>query len=145
MNVNYTHIFSGAKYPFTMTERGGFPPTISYVDTFYTDRLIDQPNDIVNLSIGYDYQGFSARVSMIYQANVYSGTSFWPQLRTHTATYARWDFSAKQKLPWYGLQLYADVNNLNGAADITVVQGTGFPTSEQSYGLTADLGLRWTL
>lgn len=143
MNVNYTHIFSSAKYPLVITSSGGYPPHTSYIDTTYTDRLYEQPSDIVNLSFGYDYQGFSARVSMKYQQNVFTGDNFWPALRKHTATYTRWDFSAKQALPWKGLQLYLDVNNLNGEPDISIIQGTGFPTSEQSYGMTADLGVRW--
>lgn len=145
MNVNYTHIFSGAQYPFIITKVAGYPQVTSYIDTTYKARLIDQPSNIVNLSIGYDYKGFSIRTSMIYQQSVFSGTNFWPQLRQYKSTYVRWDLAASQKLPWPGLQVYLDVNNLNGEPDITVVAGTGFPASEQSYGMTADLGFRWFL
>ncbi len=146
LNVNYTHIFSGAKYPYVLSKPGVYPTFIPvHVDTFYTDRLIDQPNDIVNLSVGYDYWGFSAIASMIYQANVFSGTNFWPELRSYKSNYLRWDIVVKQDLPWYGLEAYLDLNNINGASDIYVVQGSGFPTSESDYGMTADLGLRWSL
>ena len=145
MNINYTHIFSSAQYPFVMTKVGGFPPKTTYLDTAYTDRLIDQPTDIVNLSVGYDYKGFSILGSMIYQDNVFSGSSFWPGLRTHKAKYVRWDLSAKQTLPWFGIEAFFDLNNINGEPDVTIVQGSGFPTSDNSYGMSADLGLRWRL
>ncbi len=146
LNVNYTHIFSGAKYPYTLTVPGVYPTYIpSHVDTFYTDRLLYQPNDIANLSVGYDYLGFSVRVSMIYQANVFNQTNFWPELRSDKAKYARWDLSAKQDLPWFGLEAFFDLNNINSQSDIYVIHGSGFPQSEQDYGMTADLGLRWSL
>ncbi len=144
LNVNYTHIFSGAKYPLIIQRTTGYPPHTNYIDTTYTARLYEQPSDIINLSFGYDFKGFSARASMKYQENVFTGNNFWPALRKHTATYVRWDFSAKQELPWSGLQVYADVNNINGEPDISVIQGNGFPTSEQLYGMTADLGIRWS-
>ena len=145
-NVNYTHIFSSAKYPYVFTKPGVYPTYIpTHVDTFYTDRLIDQPNDIVNLSVGYDYQGFSVVVSMIYQSNVSTGTNFWPELRSEKLKYLRWDLSAKQNLPWPGLVAFLNLINLNNASDIYVVEGTGFPTSESDYGMVAQLGLRWNL
>ncbi len=146
LNVNYTHIFSGAKYPYTLTVPGVYPTYIpTHVDTFYTDRLLYQPNDIANLSVGYDYEGFSVRVSMIYQANVFNQANFWPELRADKAKYLRWDLSAKQDLPWFGLEAFFDLNNINGESDIYVIHGSGFPQSEQDYGMTADLGLRWSL
>ena len=126
-----------------MTKVGGFPPKTTYLDTAYTDRLIDQPTDIVNLSVGYDYKGFSILGSMIYQDNVFSGSAFWPGLRTHKAKYVRWDLSAKQSLPWFGIEAFFDLNNINGEPDVSVVQGSGFPTSDNSYGMSADVGLRW--
>lgn len=141
LNVNYTHVFSKAQYPYTDTRREG--RVLTYVDTSFTDRLLYQPNNIVNLSLGFDYEGFSIRVSMVAQADIFAGPSYWPQLRTTTTAHKRWDLSAKQNLPWFGLQLYGDLNNINGANDINVIQGSGFPQSEQSYGLTADIGLRW--
>ena len=145
MNVNYTHIFSEAKYPIHFTRVVGFPPKTLQVDTFYTARLIDQPSNIINLSVGYDYKGFSARLSMINQFDVFHQTGFWPGLRQSKATYVRWDFNAKQSLPWPGLQVYLDILNLNGEPDITVIKASGFPTAEESYGLTADVGIRWSL
>lgn len=141
LDVNYTHVFSREEYPYVaipLTGRSRIP-----FDTSYTTRLLYQPDNIANLSIGYDYKGFSIRVSMIYQDNIFSGPNYWPQLRTNTSAYTRWDLAAKQNLPWYGLQLYGDLNNLNSEDDIQVIQApTGVPQSQQSYGMTADIGLR---
>jgi len=144
MNVNYTHIFSSAKYPYNLTIQSPvYPFPTTHVDTTYTDRLIQQPNDIVNLSMGYDYGRFSILASMIYQSQVYNGTNFYNALRSDKTKYLRWDLSVKQGLPVPGLEAYFDLNDLNSEADIYVIRGSGFPTSESNYGLTADLGVRW--
>ncbi|MGB2867388.1 MAG: TonB-dependent receptor [Bacteroidota bacterium] len=144
LNVNYTHTFSKAQYPQTVLVTPPGSRVKVPVDSSFTDRLLYQPNNIVNLSVGYDYLGFSVRLSMLYQADIFSGPNFWPQVRTSTSAYRRWDLSLKQELPWFGLQVYGDLNNLNGAQDIIVIQApNSVPQSQQSYGLTADLGLRW--
>jgi TonB-dependent receptor len=146
LNVNYTHIFSKAQYPYVnRTQIGGFRGPVVFVDTSYTDRLLDQPDNILNLSLGYDYEGFSVRVSLLYQDNIFAGTNFWPQLRSTTSAYTRWDLSVKQNLPWFGIQLYGDINNINSASDQSTIAGTTVPvpSSRQSYGLTGDVGLRW--
>ncbi len=146
LSVNYTHIFSQAKYPLTTvsTTYSPDPPYVikTYNETYYTDRMIDQPDDIVNVALGYDYEGFSTRVSMLSQADIFKSEDFWPELRVNTSKYLRWDLTVKQALPWFGLQVFLDLNNLNNARDIDLNQGSSFPTAEQHYGLTADLGLR---
>lgn len=139
LNINYTHILSEAKYPITYNYRVG--RIIHYVDTTYSDKLLYQPNNILNLSLGYDFMGFSVRISMLYQENIFTGPDFWPQLRTSTSSYTRWDLAVKQELPWYGIQVFFDMNNINGARDISVVKAK-IPQAEQDYGMTADLGLR---
>ncbi len=145
LNVNYTHIFSQVKYPYTITHTGGYPPKTTYADTFYTARLLQQPNDVVNLSIGYDYGKFSILASMIYQAQVYSGTNFYNSYRSDKAKYVRWDLAAHQGLPWFGLEAFLDISDLNSENDIYTDRGSGFPTSESDYGMVANLGLKWTL
>lgn len=139
--INYTHVFSKAKYPYTYLVSTG--RSIQPVDTSFVDRLIYQPNNIVNLSLGFDYKGFSIRVAMLYQSDIFTGPNFWPQLRSHTSAYRRWDIAVKQELPWSGLQLYGNLNNIGGAKDVSVIQGgTQVPISIQDYGMTANLGLR---
>jgi len=146
LNVNYTHIFSNATYPYTVTTHSPvYPYPTVHIDSNYTDRLIQQPNDIVNLSLGFDYNSFSILASMIYQAQVYNGTNFYNSLRSDKAKYLRWDLSLKQGLPWFGLEAYVDINNLNSEEDVYLVRGSGFPNSASNYGLTADLGFRWRL
>ena len=87
------------------------------------DRLLDQPRDIINYSLGYDYKGFSGRLSMNYISNVFSTTNFWPGLREDTDAYRRYDLSMKQKLPVKGLELYLNISNLTEAVDITRLRG----------------------
>jgi TonB-dependent receptor len=147
-NINYTHIFSEAKYPkseYHVTYDDFGNPTTVIFDTYYTTRLLNQPNDILNLSVGYDYMGFSARVSMLYQDNIFKNPDFWMQNRVNSDKFTRWDLSVKQLLPWYGIQLYFNLNNITSARDIDINQKTSFPASEQHYGMSGDLGLRLRL
>jgi len=145
LNVNYTHIFSEASYPKTNVysdydEEGNLTQTI--VDTFYTTRMLNQPNDVLNLVLGYDYQGFSVRVSLLYQDNVFKHPDFWMQNRVYSAKYTRWDLSVKQDLPWFGIQLLFNVNNVTGQSERDVNQKTLFPANEEHYGMSGNLGLR---
>jgi len=127
-NANYTRSFSEVKYPrttidYVITWDPSFSLTTVNLDSFYVDRLIDQPNDIFNYSIGYDYKGFSARLSMLYMSDVMSATDFWPELRQTTDSYRRYDFSMKQKLPVKGVEFYLNISNLTEAIDVTRLRG----------------------
>jgi TonB-dependent receptor len=139
-SANYTHIFSKAEYPFQIGKTVNRVQT--FVDTSFVDKLVYQPNDIVNLSLGFDYSGFSARLSMLTQSKIFTSPNFYDQLRASTATYTRVDLSLKQELPWFGIQVYGDINNLNGAHDVSLLPVGNVPQSQQDYGLTADLGFR---
>jgi TonB-dependent receptor len=144
-NINYTHIFSEAQYPKTemnydYADDGSYVKTIR--DMPYTTRLLNQPNDVLNLGMGYDYRGFSARVSMLYKDNIFKHPDFWMQNRVNSDKYTRWDLSVKQDLPWFGLQAFFDLNNITGEDDVDVNQKLGWPASIQRYGMAGDIGLR---
>ncbi len=156
LNINYTHITSKTKYPKYELKNeivgydtlfGGViivPRTkLTNIKSTYEARVVDQPDDIINISLGYDYKGFSARISMLYQDDILSTINFWEELRSSTDTYVRWDFSAKQKLPLEGLQVFLNLNNITSAVDKSLIFGSGYPISEQHYGMTADLGIRY--
>ena len=124
-NANYTKTTSEVKYPRTTIgyDFTTFPLSFTNTDSFYVDRLIDQPNDIINLSLGYDYKGFSGRLSMLYTGDVFMSTDFWPELRQTTDAYQRYDLSMKQKLPVEGLELYLNISNLGEAVDVYRLNG----------------------
>jgi hypothetical protein len=83
---------------------------------------------------------------MIYQSDVFNNTNFYNSLRSDKVKYLRWDFSVKQGLPWFGVEVFADLNNINSENDTYSIRGPGsFPNQEWDYGMTADLGLRWKL
>ncbi|MHB8579957.1 MAG: TonB-dependent receptor [Ignavibacteriaceae bacterium] len=147
LGINYTHIWSQTEYPLTDLITSGRPPRQSYrlVDSSRAGRLIYQPNDIVNAYLGYDYEGFSARISCVYQGNSVSYIGNYPEQDGFTENYFRVDFSARQMLPWKGLQIYIDANNLNNENNISAQSSIGGFTSDQNYGITADLGIRLTL
>lgn len=149
LNVNYTHVFSNAKYPYIIYVKPTPRSVPVPVDTSYYAPLLYQPNRILNMSVGYDYLGFSVRLSMIYQADIFTGVGprgpVWLQVYTSTSENTRWDISVKQDLPvpLLGVQLYGDINNLSKVTDVSVIHApTGIPASQQLYGLAGDVGVR---
>ncbi len=153
LNVNYTHIKSETEIPYFTLEEVPIVPaprrppfsTFAINDTTYSRTLADQPSDILNLTVGYDIKGFSARVSLFYQVGTTLGTG--SILGTYDDTfkedYYRIDVSLKQQLP-NNFQVYANLNNLNGAGEESYQSPTyRYPTNQQFYGFTMDLGVRY--
>lgn len=146
LNINYTHIYSEAKYPRTVVKKSTDPITFETIyeniDSYVEGQLVQQPDDVFNIQLGYDYKGFSGRISTLYQSRIYKGANFYEELVQFTDTYNRWDLSLKQKLPWYKIQIYCNVNNLTGAGDRDLIAGKPWNSRIQHYGTTVDLGLR---
>jgi TonB-dependent receptor len=143
--INYTHIESETRYPFynVEVELQGRERIAILVDSLRTGRLIDQPNDILNTYIGYDYKGFSTRLSFLFQGNSVAniGGEF-PERDGFTRDYFRIDFSARQKLPFVNSELFLDVQKLNDVNDESAQRTTRGFNGIQNYGLTTNLGIR---
>jgi TonB-dependent receptor len=149
LNVNYTHINSETSYPFQTSRKEGTGPfaKIIYVDSARVGRMPEQPDDIFNLTLGYDIGGFSARLSYVYTDNVLAGINrTYKELDSYTDAYKRWDLTAYQKLPWLdgGLQLFLNVNNITNTPDRSFTSELQKAASVQYYGRTVDLGVRYS-
>jgi TonB-dependent receptor len=103
VNANYTRVWSETKYMQHRVDRVSIPvfPYSQLVenDTFYVNRLLHQPKDIANVSLGYDYKGFSARLSFRFQGNVIRSIGTSPDQNGYTNNIYKYDFVVKQKIP----------------------------------------------
>lgn len=150
LGVNYTRIKSEATYPFRndRSYANPNPPPrllVQVFDSTRSGRLIYQPNDILNSYIGFDYGGFSGRVSFIFQGNSVSYIGAFPEQDGFTRDYFRVDASARQILPWAGIEVYLDLFNINARRNTSAQQSIGGFTNEQNYGLTGNLGIRFRM
>lgn len=147
IGINYTHINSSTRYPWTKERVGGtrFNPTYIQIDSSRAGRLIFQPNDIGNIYLGYDYEGFSIKISFVYQGNSTSYVGAYPEADGFTDDYFRTDVAIRQKLPWYDLQVFLDVNNINNRQNISRQTTIGGFTNQKNYGMSANLGVRFNL
>jgi TonB-dependent receptor len=145
LGINYARIKSATRFPFFKTRviPGTRPPQFALVDSSSSGRLLDQPNHILNAYVGYDYKGFSSRLSLVFQANSARGNGGeFPENDSFTKDYFRMDFSARQRLPYYNSELFLDVSNLNDRNTSWIQRSTEGFRGIDNYGLTANLGLR---
>jgi TonB-dependent receptor len=153
LGLNYTKIKSETKYPYRDSKtvlfpnpKGGRPITKTVTfDSTRAGRLIYQPDDILNAHVGYEIGGFSARLSFVFQGNSVNSIGAFPEEDGYTKDYFRVDFSARQKLPWYGMEVYLDVNNLNNRKNEAAQNSINGFTNIKHYGLVANAGIRLRL
>ncbi len=144
LGINYTKIESEATYPLRdeVTNYATRPPVTTTFDTTRAGRLIYQPNDLLNAYVGYEYKGFSARMSFLFQGNSVSYVGAFPEQDGYTRDYFRMDASVRQTLPLWGVEVYLDINNLNNRKNEAAQTSIDGFTSAKHYGLTANLGVR---
>mgnify|MGYP005840611045 CR=1 FL=1 len=151
LNVNYTVMDSDMKVrqfkleqetvqirPFPIIET-------TVIDTFRTTRLPDQPDDVLNLSVGYDYKGFSARASFLYQTESLTFIDREPALDNFVGDLKRWDISLRQVVN-NNFEIFANINNVTNRPDRNFRgENLTSPTFSSFFGLTADLGVKLSL
>jgi TonB-dependent receptor len=149
LNINYARIWSAMDKQLYALNRVLVRPPVGYEYelTSYTreTRMPDQPAQIINTTIGYDYRGFSIRLSYLYQTDVVTNIGNEPILDHFSGDYARWDLALQQRIGW-GFQIFANFNNLNNRPDQNF-RGHRMihPTYVEYYGFTMDVGFRYNL
>ena len=160
LNVNFTKQSSEAKYPkvfksqvitgYDTTEVFGqviIKPIMEtvYTDSSFTRRMIDQADEIFNLTIGYDYKGFSIRASMKNTADLFTRAEHNPARNEGTRERYDYDIAIRQRLPIEGLNAYCNITNLGRSRYIEYNEGSGWPTIERYGGIGIAIGLRYKL
>ena len=144
-SINYTHQKSETQFPYqTMKKEGtGIWAKSVFVDSSRTVRMPYQANDILNTTLGYDYRGFSARLSFLFQGNMLGSPNIREELESYTDDFFKWDLNVVQKLPWNGLSLYCNVMNINNEPDRRYVSKLELLSYAGYFGRTADIGIRY--
>ncbi len=158
ISANYTYLDSETFYPISIIERmDEFPYTATVTDTVRSGNMPGQVDHLLNLSLGYEKRGFSARISMIYQGEslfvqeeaeigrLARSVGPIPALDNYVGPSTRWDLVVKQKIRdnW---QVFLYVNNITNVKEQTFLAGSSnrLLTSNFVYGTTVDLGLTYT-
>ncbi len=152
LNVNYTFLKSETKYPTTrlyttyeVDDRGRYIPTLHRVDSVATDNMINQPEDIVNISLGFNYRGLNAWLSFQYNGSMLTGWGNQRELIPYKDKFYRWDLQLTQQLPFEGLEAILNLANISDYVEKSKQKGDPRPTYIESYGWTVDVGLRYRL
>jgi TonB-dependent receptor len=155
--ANYTYLQSETLYPISITETlDVFPYTLTVRDTVRSGRMPGQVDNLVNLSIGYEKRGFSARISMIHQgvslfaqeepeiARLAPSVGITEEKDNYVAATTRWDLVVMQKIGEH-FQIFLYVNNFTNVREENFLAGSvrHLVTSSFSYGATVDLGLTY--
>ncbi len=154
-NANYTYIQSELTYPLTAPKyekvKKGFitvDKLVGEIDRSYSAALIDQPDHSMNISLGYDYKGFSIRSSVRYMSNVFIGNNYHPELRRFSNPITFYDLKIQQKMPLEGLRLYINASNISETVEKNSINGNQYNAKDwisdnSYYGMSVDIGLRY--
>lgn len=150
VNLNYTRNKSEAKYLRTRiqvkAEIDENWNVITYLvpdDTTYTSPMISQPDHLLNLTLGYDFKGFSIRWAMRYKSHIFKSANWYEGLRGYSTDFYRYDLSVSQKLPVKGMEFFLNVNNLTNEFERDVIHHMSFTRYKEDYGRNGNLGLRY--
>jgi TonB-dependent receptor len=141
--ANYSYISSKTFYPFLAVENGP-PPFFRaiFTDTLREAPMIGQADHIANFSIGYEKGGFSGRLSMIYQGAILRNVNLREELDQYDNDFVRWDIAILQQV-YKGLSVFLYLNNISDRPESTFLWKEIYPTGQQFFGWTGDLGIRY--
>ncbi len=126
------------------------------LDSTFEESLFSQPRYVINVSLGYDYKGFSARLAYTRTAETFSGYfgtgRDFSENRKLSAMQEVYDLSVNQKIPKVdGMQVFFNMSNIastfNAKEFVKVSSGSkqNYPLYEEYFGRIMIFGLRYTM
>ena len=141
LNVNYSRFFSESHYHSFEIQRG--PTGFIGVDTFRVAPMVHQADHIANVSLGYDYRGFSTRVSMQYQGATLRSVSQRPEQDLFTDAYLRFDAVIRQRVFRDMASVFLNLHNLTNREDRSSQFTYDRPRNLEYYGASFDIGIEF--
>ncbi len=148
-NVNYARLYSTTESFFLTSETRLIIPVPPVFETTFTNNVREVPlpsqsPHVFNVSMGYDYKKFSARVSGTYQGTQASGYSSNKDFDSFTLSFWRWDASVKQRFGnnW---SVFFNLNNFTNQQDISFTRSEDFLNTIETYGVTGTFGLQYQI
>lgn len=148
--ANYTYTKSETQYPLSYVENiippEGGRPVATRIDTTSTGPMLFQPTHITNLSLGFNRQGLNIWLSFQYNGEIFTGKNVRvEELDPLKAHFYRWDLQITQRLSGRlsGFEVMANLANLSDFTETSRLRGDPRPTYIESYGWTADVGIRY--
>ena len=151
LDLNYSMIWSSTDLPYMGFVEGidssGFFPITVFKAVYLTreTRMLDQPARIFNARIGWDYKGFSTRVSFRSQGSTITDVDeLHSLLDEENEAMFRVDLMLQQEIT-KRLTVSLDIANLNNYIDDRVVNALGviYPRRSEYYGMNVILGVRY--
>lgn len=147
ISANYARLFSETEVIFLTSKTefgGGFPPVpiTTYFENKRTVNMPTQAPEIFRASVGYDYKGFSARVSGSYQGTKPRSYSLNKDFDSYDMEFWRWDASAKQEIGdrW---SIFLNINNFTNQQDIRFTRNEDYIRTIETYGMTGTIGVQF--
>jgi len=128
-----------------MDTTGPIPlPKSKNILTTSKQKLEGMPEFLGNISLGYDIEGFSGRISVFHQGKHNVSFSAAGISDQETKAFTRIDIALKQKITDY-LSFFVNINNVTNVEDGSSLINRQFDYSlfdqSEKYGLTADVGV----
>ena len=144
LGFNYSMIESSTFFPWSKTNTeiviDPFPRVVTSTESgLRKGKVPGQADELMNLSLGYDYKGFSARLSMFRQSESVNVIGTQKELDTFRSGYTRWDLSLKQNVFNY-FDIYLNAVNLSNNQDENYQSVSAFNTSLLDFGRSFELG-----
>lgn len=147
LSANYARLYSETEVFFLTSETtysGGFPPipTTTYYDNQRVVAMPTQAPHIFRASLGYDYRGFSFRVSSSFQGTKARSYNTNKDFDSYDLQFWRWDASAKQNIgeSW---SVFLNLNNISNQQDIRFTRNEAYYSSISTYGFTGTIGVQF--
>jgi TonB-dependent receptor len=153
LTLNYTYINNETKYPWEevvmmpvdTTSTGRIIYEKVRLDSVYAGPMINQPKHLANASLGFSYKGFDTWLSFQYIGDIPISLSGAVEKHVYKIAFVRWDLQSRLELPVKGLELLLSISNINNIQEEQYMKGDTRPLHIESYGLTVDFGVRYTL
>lgn len=150
INANYARIWSETGFPFfdlkSSIVPGSRPPkyVYTYTETERKGPMPGQAEQIVNVAIGYDWDDFSVRLSMLYQGASISGVGVIAEQDTWNNDFTRWDMSLKYRATKW-MNVHMNLMNISNQPDRAYYGSETYQTNKYYYGMNANAGIEIVL
>jgi TonB-dependent receptor len=146
ISFNYSWINSSTYFPFSNTKSEiVFDPAPRIVRTTTSGlregKVPGQADRLMNIALGYDYLGFSGRISLFKQSESIESVGTQKELDDYRSGFTRLDLSVKQAVTDY-LNVFVNAVNITNNEDQAFQSVSDFDTSLEDYGRSFELGLQ---